>query len=328
MSMTTKQRILSLLEQHKGASISGEALAEQLSLTRAAVWKAIKELQKAGHAIDAVSGAGYTLRTESNLLSAEGIRPYLRCNCPDADIIVEQVLESTNITAKQLGANGAAHGTAVLAEMQTAGRGRRGRSFTSPPGTGLYLSVVLRSNLTMESAAHITSAAAVAACRALHTVCGKDDVQIKWVNDLYCNGKKCCGILTEASADCETGGVDFLVVGIGLNLLPPKDGFPPEVAQVATAIFPEGDNVPRCRLAAEIINELIALCDALPDVSFMEEYRTRNLVPGCDIFILQNGQSRPAHAVAITDDAHLVVRLPDGTEETLSYGEVSVRTCP
>ena len=321
--MTTKQRILTLLEENKGTPLSGEALAQTLGLSRAAVWKSIKELQKQGHAISATPHTGYTLCTESDVLSLEGLRPYLHIAQEHA--VVAESLPSTNLTAKQLAGEGAPHGTLVVAEAQTAGRGRRGRSFASPLGTGLYLSVVLRSALPMESAALITSAAAVAVCRALQKVCGIDEVQIKWVNDLYYNGKKCCGILTEATANFETGELDSMVVGIGLNLYEPEGGFAPELADIATALFEKDFFVSRCALAAAITNELLLLCEALPSTAFMEEYRSRNLVPGKDIFIIQNGTKRPAHALHITDSGHLVVQLPNGTCEELSFGEVSVR---
>ena len=204
------------------------------------------------------------------------------------------------------------------------GRGRRGRSFASPPGTGLYLSKVLRRALPMQNAVLVTSAAAVAVCRAIQAVSGKR-LEIKWVNDLYFCGKKCCGILTEAAADVESGGLDHLVVGIGLNLYEPEGGWPEALAPIATAVFAPGETVNRCRLAAAVADELLALCGALPDIPFMEEYRARNLVPGRDVLILQNGESRPAHALAITDDGRLRVRLPDGGEETLSFGEISIR---
>ena len=320
--MTTKERILTLLEENRGTPLSGEALAEQLGVSRTAVWKAVKDLQKAGHAIDAAQNRGYTLDADSEVLSEQGVRLFLRDK--SLNLVVERELQSTNLTAKQLAAEGAPHGTLVVADFQTAGHGRRGRSFASPPGTGLYLSMVLRSALPMQSAVLITSAAAVAVCRAVESTAGKC-LDIKWVNDLFYQGKKCCGILTEAAADMETGGVDYLVVGIGLNLLPPTGGWPEELADIATAIFAPGEHVGRCRIAAAIADELLALCAALPDTSFMQDYRARNLGPGRDVAILQNGERRAAHALAITDDGHLLVRLPDGSQEELSFGEVSVR---
>lgn len=320
--MATKERLLALLEENRGAPLSGEALARQLGVSRSAIWKAVRELQGQGHSIKAVQNKGYTLRPESDVLSEQGVRQHLRRALPR--VVVEQTLVSTNLTAKQLAAGGAPHGTLVAANHQTGGRGRRGRSFASPPGTGLYLSMVLRSALPMQSAVLITSAAAVAVCRAVESVSGKR-LDIKWVNDLYFRGKKCCGILTEAAADMESGGVDYLVVGIGINLYEPEGGWPAELRDIATAVFAPDETVNRCRLAAGIADELLALYDALPDTAFLGEYRARNIVPGRNVLILQNGQSRPAHALAITDEGHLLVRLPDGSEETLSFGEVSIR---
>ena len=321
--MTSKEKILSLLEQNRGAPLSGEEMAAQLGVSRAAVWKAIRTLQSEGHRIKAGTNKGYTLQAQSDVLSAQGIRPFLARG--DATVVAQPVLDSTNTQAKRLAAQGAPHGSLVVAGCQTEGRGRRGRSFVSPADSGLYLTVILRSKATLQSAACLTAAAAVAVCRALRSVCGEEDVRIKWVNDLYKNGKKCCGILTEAAADMETGGVDYIVVGMGLNLHAPEGGFPPELADIAGPIFAASTPVPRCRLAAEITNELLRLCDALPEKPFMEEYRALNLVPGRDVTVLQNGTARAAHALSITDEGHLMVRLAQGGEEELSFGEVSVR---
>ncbi len=319
---STKEQVLSLLETHREQFFSGEALAAQLGVSRAAVWKAVKELQKQGHSIEAVPNRGYTMRSTSEVLSEQGVRPYLNERIPM--LVVEKEVVSTNITAKELAAKGAPHGTLVMADAQTGGRGRRGRSFSSPPGTGLYLTMILRSGLPMECVVPMTSAAAVAVYRAIRKVCGKE-LSIKWVNDVYWRGKKCCGILTEAAADMESGGVDYVVVGIGLNLLEPEGGFPPELRDIAGSIFDPGEPVQRCRIAAEVANELLDMADALPETPFMEDYIQHNFVPGKDIFVIQNGEKRPAHARAITPDGHLVVDNPDGTTEELSFGEVSIR---
>ncbi len=320
--MTTKERVLRALEENRGTPLSGEALAEQLGVSRTAVWKAVNDLKKDGHKIASAQNKGYTLSVDNNVLSVQGIRKYR--SDPSLPITVEQELVSTNTTAKQLAAQGAPHGTLVVADSQTGGRGRRGRSFSSPPGTGLYLSMVVRSRLPMESAVLVTSAAAVAVCRAMEKTAGKQ-LSIKWVNDLFLDGRKCCGILTEASADMETGGVDYLVVGIGLNCFEPQEGWPEELRGIAGSVFRQGETADRCRIAAAIADELLALCETLPDTAFMEEYRARNFVPGREIFIVQNGTRRPATAKSITDDGHLLVTLPDGTQEELSTGEVSIR---
>ena len=319
--MTTKQRVLARLEEKRGEAVSGEVLARSLGVSRATVWKAVRDLKAEGHAIEAVTNRGYTLRADSQRLSAEGIAPLLRTGAP---VYVYDEVASTNLTAKELAAAGAPHGTLVVSDCQTAGRGRRGRSFVSPHVTGLYLTMVVRSALPMGDAARITSAAAVAVCRALESECGKHLV-IKWVNDVYRAGRKCVGILTEASADMETGGVDFIVVGIGLNLREPEGGFAPEIRDIAGAIFDEGEPVPRCAIAAAVANELFSLCGELSGPAFMEEYRARNIVPGRDVIVIQNGVQHPAHAESITDEGHLIVRLPSGETEELSFGEISIR---
>ena len=317
MASTTRQALLQALSAAEGAYISGQQLAQQLGVSRAAVHKAAAALTAQGYALEAASRRGYRL-LGGDPFCAEAVGPY------PAPVQLYDTLESTNRTAKLLALEGAVHGTLVLAGGQTAGRGRLGRSFTSPAGKGVYCSVVLRPPLPAANAQTATIGAAVAVCRAVQMLCGLE-LAIKWVNDLFYRGKKCCGILTEAAADVETGGVDYLVVGIGLNLLPPEGGWPEELSEIAASIFTPGEHVGRCRIAAAIADELLALCTALPDTSFMAEYRARNLVPGRDVDVIQNGERRPAHALAITDDGHLLVRLPGGGQEELSFGEVSIR---
>ena len=319
--MGTKEQILEQLEQHRGTALSGQALAHRLGVSRTAVWKAVRTLQDQGHSIRALPNRGYQLMPGSPALSEPGIRRWLGGTAP---IEVHHSIDSTNTRARQLAAAGAPHGTLVVADHQTAGRGRRGRSFVSPPGTGLYLSVVLRSALPMEQMVLATSAAAVAVRRAVQQVCGCT-LGIKWVNDLYARGKKCCGILTEASADLETGGVDYLVVGIGLNLLEPGQGWPPELQAIAGAILELGTPVDRSRLAGVVAAQLLELAEGLPDAGFMQEYRAANIVPGQQVTVLQNGSSRPARALDITDQGHLLIREADGTRQELSFGEVSIR---
>ncbi|NCC06661.1 MAG: biotin--[acetyl-CoA-carboxylase] ligase [Clostridia bacterium] len=319
--MTTKETVLNLLEKRSGEALSGQALADEINVSRAAVWKAIKELQTAGYPISASTNKGYTLSEKSDILSVKSVAASLKTG---GELEVLDVVDSTNNRAKQLAAAGAPNGTLVVANQQTGGRGRRGRCFASPAGTGLYLSLIIRTPLSMECVATLTSAAAVAVCRALDRLCDKH-LQIKWVNDIFKNGKKCCGILSEAEADFETGGVSYAVVGIGLNIHEPKDGFPDEIKDIAGAIFDDEEFVPRSVLAAEIANELFAFANALPEMPFMDEYRQRSCVVGKNINIIQNANVRRAKAVAITDNGHLQVTLEDGTPEELSFGEISIR---
>lgn len=319
--MTTKETVLNLLEKHSGEALSGQALANEINVSRAAVWKGIKELQTAGYPISASTNKGYTLSEKSDILSLKSVAASLKTG---GELEVLDVVDSTNNRAKQLAAAGALSGTLVVANQQTGGRGRRGRSFASPAGTGLYLSLIVRTSLSMECVATLTSAAAVAVCHVLDRLCDKH-LQIKWVNDIFKNGKKCCGILSEAEADFETGGVSYAVVGIGLNIHEPKGGFPDEIKDIAGSIFDDEEFVPRSVLAAEIANELFAFANALPETPFMDEYRQRSCVVGKNINIIQNANVRRAKAVAITDNGHLQVTLEDGTPEELSFGEISIR---
>ncbi|MDL2293662.1 biotin--[acetyl-CoA-carboxylase] ligase [Ruminococcaceae bacterium OttesenSCG-928-D13] len=329
--MSTKSGLLALLEKSRDGVVSGEEAARRLGVSRAAVWKAAEALRRQGVAVESLPGSGYRLAAGSDALSAEAVRAWL--DDPDTPLRVLAAVDSTNLEAKRWAIEGAPHGALVVAEKQTAGRGRLGRSFESPPG-GLYLSVVLRpSPAQCASAGLVTSAAAVAGCRAVSALCGIE-LGIKWVNDLFYGGKKCCGILTEAVTDVETGAIEQMVVGIGINYTTPEADFPPEVRQVATALFPHSHRapvphprrapVPRAQLAAQVHRELLALFAALPGRDFLEEYRRRSIVVGRPVTVLA---SPPWNGLAtgIDDDARLLVRNEAGDTVVVSYGEVSVR---
>ena len=203
--MTVKSRLLELLEQHKGETLSGEDIGRELSCTRAAVWKAVNSLRQEGYPIEAGPNKGYMLARESNLISAEGIRLFLED--PQVEIKIFDAISSTNLEARQLAVSGmAGHGSFVVAMEQTAGRGRRGREFYSPKGSGIYLSVILEPKGTLEGSLLITTAAATAVYKAVKEVCGVK-LGIKWVNDLYKDNRKVCGILTEAVTDFESGNM-------------------------------------------------------------------------------------------------------------------------
>ena len=189
--MTVKSRLLELLEQHKGETLSGEDIGRELSCTRAAVWKAVNSLRQEGYPIEAGPNKGYMLARESNLISAEGIRLFLEH--PQGEVRIFDEISSTNLEARQMAVSGqAGHGSFVVAMEQTAGRGRRGREFYSPKGSGIYLSVILEPQGTLEGSLLITTAAATAVYKAVKEVCGIE-LGIKWVNDLYKENRKVCG---------------------------------------------------------------------------------------------------------------------------------------
>lgn len=324
---TVKERVLRQLESDRGAYFSGEELAGQLGVTRAAVWKAISALRAAGCPIDAAPNRGYALRPDADLLTAAGIAALLAPETAAAlRLAVHETLESTNRTARELAQGGAPAGTVVLALEQTAGRGRAGHSFYSPAGGGLYMSLLLRPDLPAAEAPLLTTAAATAVARAVESLSGQE-CAIKWVNDVLLGGKKICGILTEAAVSVESGGLDYVIVGIGVNVAPPEGGFPPELAGIAGAVFPNAQAARgmRARLAAAILNELWPCCQTLAGRRFLPEYRRRLFFLGQTVTVLQNGAQWQATAEDIDDDCRLILRKSDGTRTALSGGEIRVR---
>ena len=211
-----KMQFLDALEKNRGEYLSGEQLASSLGVSRNAVWKAIQKLEEAGHKIRAVPKRGYTLAPESDVLTVQSVSRFLDTDMP-VYLQVQTEVTSTNTLLKAQAEQGAPEGTVLIAESQTAGKGRLGRHFTSPPGTGIYFSLLLRPHCTAEKSLFITTTAAVAVCEAIEQVTGLNP-QIKWVNDVYLNEKKVCGILTEASVDFENGRYCML----RLHQVPPK----------------------------------------------------------------------------------------------------------
>ena len=325
--MTTKNRILELLERHRGKSISGEHLAKTLGVSRNAVWKAVKELQKDGYRIVAVTNKGYCLSDENDLISVQGITPFLSTQCQKlADgIHIYESLESTNKTAKEMAISGARHGTVVISDRQTNGRGRYSRSFFSPPG-GLYMSIVLRpSALRFENPTLVTAFAAVSVCEAIESI-SNNLPKIKWVNDILIDGKKVCGILTEAVTDFESGGLEWVVVGIGINVNTHPKEFPESLRSVAASLYrEEGAQIVRNRLSAEIINRILGFEATACEADIIEKYKTRLMTLGREITVIQNESEYKATALDVDSAGRLVVKVENGEIITLSYGEIRIK---
>lgn len=335
--MTVKEQVLLLLEKQRDKALSGEELAGQLSVTRAAVWKAIKSLQKDGYAIEAVNNKGYTLKKAPDILSAAYIEQNLKLAGFSISVKAERMVSSTNTVLKQYVAQGQKQDMVLLAEEQSGGRGRRGRSFYSPEGTGLYMSLLLHPAMTPEEAAMLTTVAAAAVAEAVETVSGME-TGIKWVNDVWVRNKKICGILTEGSVSMEDGHLEYAIVGIGINIYEPEEGFPEEIKDVAGAVFTNDisrENL-RNRMASEVLARFLEYYDKLPEKTYLEEYRKRSVVIGKRVRIIQpegakipetkSGASREhALAVGIDEWCHLQVRYDDGTTESLSNGEISIK---
>lgn len=255
-------------------------------------------------------------------LSEKNIREYLTAKTFGSRLILLKETDSTNNDAKRIAAEGAIEGTTVLADRQTAGKGRLGRSFFSPEEKGIYMSIVLRPQVALESSTLITSMAAVAVARAIEKTSGVY-AQIKWVNDVFLNGKKVCGILTEGAMDSESGKLAYAVLGIGVNVGCME--FPEELRAVATSVGNEaGKQIKREILIAEILNELEELYGTLASGGFLEESRRRSLVIGKEIKVVGAEQSYPAKAVAIDELGQLVVETEKG-RQALHSGEISIR---
>lgn len=330
--MSTKEKLAELLEKSSGRFLSGSEIARELGVTRAGIWKCIRQLEDEGYLIEAVRNRGYRLSEQNDAVSASCIQEYLSdyekadgCRYPfaEASIDVREEVTSTNDVLKEQ-ALLLPGWHCVIAGRQTKGKGRRTKSFYSPSGSGLYLSVLIRMPLPADIATRITTASAVAACRAIEE-CTDAKPAIKWVNDVFVNGKKTCGILTEASISMESGALDWAVMGIGFNVYEPEGGFPEEIAGIAGAIVPARSRNLRCRLAAAFLRHFYQVCGKLESPLLVEEYKAHSMMKGLLIDVIKGNTSIPAAAEDIDDDCRLIVRYEDGRREALSSGEVSIR---
>lgn len=366
--MSSRDRVLNLLESRKGRFVSGEELASELGISRTAVWKAVRRLRDDGLNIDAVTNKGYRLSQDYDILSEEKIRHYMKeieskgiaaagldeaavwktlndtFNMDAAEFYVFDTIDSTNSFCLRKASDGSRGGVIAVAGNQSRGRGRRGRSFFSPEDTGLYMSILTRPfGIDSDFALRFTTIAAVAVAEAVEAVSGKD-AQIKWVNDIFVDGRKVSGILTEASFNLENGDLDYAIIGIGINVYEPEGGFPENIRNIAGAI--QENDVPvntvlknggRSRLAAEVIARFYKYCfiemDAMssdghdPKVRrYIDEYNRRCFVIGRDVEVHKAGAvPETAFVLGTDDECGLMVRYRDGREETLNSGEISIR---
>ena len=320
--MTTKDRILARLIAAEGTFVSGEGLAREFGVSRNSVCKNVQKLREEGCSIEAVSNRGYRLVALTDQLREAEIRGALRTSVLGRDLVLCTEVPSTNQLARSLAEQGAPAGTVVAADMQTAGRGRRGRTFDSPSGAGLYMSIILRPENWRGDIGLITSCTAVAVAHAIERLYPVH-VGIKWVNDLYIDNHKVCGILTEADTALETGEVRSVILGIGINTA--RRSFPPELRSVATSLEEaSGLRISRGQLMAEVLNELESALLLMETGAFLEESRRRSVLLGRVVTVQENGEEYAALALYIDKKGHLTVRLADGQYHTLHSGEVSV----
>ena len=319
--------VLPLLEQARGQYISGEEMSRQLGISRAAVWKQIRRLRDRGYKIEAVTNLGYRLvdvpesLDQSEILACLGDHPW------HDTVHVLDTVDSTNSLAKREAMQGAPDGSVYLSDEQTGGRGRQGRGFLSPKGKGLYLSVLLRPACSPAELSHVTAMAAVAVCNAVEQTCGVRP-GIKWTNDLILGEKKCVGILSELGAEWESGTLEYLVIGIGVNCGQGTEDFPEELRHKATSILLEtGQRVDRNRLAAALIQELGSLSAGIltEKQRYLRQYARDCLTIGCPVRIIRTHGVRDAFATGIDENGALLVRYDNGETGVVFSGEVSVR---
>lgn len=244
--------------------------------------------------------------------------------CPfSTNVIVLETVDSTNTYAKNLAQSGAKSGTCVIAKTQTNGRGRLGRSFFSPSDTGIYMSIILRPETEYENTFPYTIAACVAVCTVLEKF-SDNTVGIKWVNDIFANGKKVCGILTESGTMAGGTKIDYYVIGIGINVSTPASGFPEEIQKIAGAV--SGINASKNQIIASVISELLNLWKTSSVENIIEEYKNHSFILDKPVSYLKNGKIFTGTAKDINLAGNLIVRLDSGETDTLISGEVSLRS--
>lgn len=320
MRRTTKNLVYELLKQHEDAYVSGADIAAHLKVSRNSVWKAINALRNEGYQIDSATKRGYCLISSPDTFDAASIAAHIT----DSRIIIDfhDNVSSTNTQAKLLADDGAPEGTLVVANSQSAGRGRQERSFESPKDTGIYFSLILRPSFELGDISLITSYAAVCLAKAIEELTPKH-VQIKWVNDVFVDGKKISGILSEASFDAESQSITYVIVGIGVNIVKPESGL--DDAIIGT-LLPHAEklNELRSKIVAATINYFMQDYENIPLMPHLEAYRSRSILDGKRVHVTVGQESFDALVCGINDDFTLRVKLDSGEERNLASGEVHI----
>jgi len=344
--MTTKDKVLEILTNNQNQAVSGEKIAQVCGVSRAAIWKAIKTLREEGCQIEGTTNGGYLLKGSADVFSKDMLIKYLAEAYPElakGNIECFKSIDSTNTYAKKLlseagnlrladgnltPAGKKYHNSIIVAESQSAGRGRLGRTFVSPSKTGIYLSVIYAPKGGIREAAKLTAFSAVAVKRVISKLY-QIEAKIKWINDLFIGGKKVCGILTEGFTNFESGIIESAVVGIGINISDNQDIF--NANKIAGSITgdKEDEKVTRCQLAALVAGETLKIFEEDP-AKVMKEYRDASFLIGDTVqvhpIIGDDKSAYMAKVLDIDDKAGLLVQLEDGSRKTLSSGEVSLHS--
>ena len=321
----SREKVLSLLRQ--GGYVSGEAMSQRLGISRAGVWKAIEGLRQEGYVIASAPNRGYQLEEAPDRLREGELSGPLAGALVGSKLLCLDCIDSTNTECKRQAMSGAPEGLVVTAEEQTGGRGRRGRGFQSPRGKGLYLSALFRPELELSQVSDFTAWVAVAVCDGIEACCHIRP-QIKWTNDIVFQGKKLVGILTELGMESESGALDYMVTGIGINVNHGPEDFVPEIRDMASSLAQVlGRPVRRAELAAQVMLALDRMYAGYPGnkAEYLEKYRAGCVTTGRQVQLITPASRREAFAREIDDQFNLVVELPGGARETICAGEVSVR---
>lgn len=305
--------------------VSGQELCERLGVSRTAVWKAVNRLKEEGYQVEAVRNRGYHIIESPDILTKEELSSMIDTEWAGQTVYYFDQIDSTNIRAKQLGEGGVPHGTLIVAGQQNAGRGRRGRTWESPPGVSIYMSIVLRPEMSPVKAPMLTLVMALSAADSLKEYTGLD-VQIKWPNDVVLNGKKLVGILTEMSTEMDY--INHVVIGVGINVN--TERLPEELEEKATSLRLEtGRIIRRSEIIASIMKRFEENYQLFMETQglrqMQEKYNSLLINREKEVRILGAKEEYTAYALGINEKGELLVRRDNGKIETVLAGEVSVR---
>lgn len=316
--------ILSFLYTHKDTYTSGQAMADGLGVTRAAVWKSIEALRASGYVIESAAAKGYKLISIPDLLTEREITLGLNTRVFGRRVIALDEVDSTNTFASRLAADGEPEGTLVVSESQTAGRGRLGRKWVSPHGVNILMSLILRPQIPPMDAPMTTLLAASALARAIKGLYGLP-AAIKWPNDLLINGRKAAGILTEMSA--EPDRVRHIILGVGIDVNMKRESFPREIRESSTSIMAElGHKAVRAELLRRFMEELeqsYGLFTSGDRKGILDEWRSHSCTLGKRVRVNTPRGEKAGVAVDIDDNGGLIIDTDGGSRETVTSGDVS-----
>ncbi|WP_448754972.1 biotin--[acetyl-CoA-carboxylase] ligase [Agathobacter sp.] len=319
-----KEEILRLLRSADGY-ISGQELCNRFGVSRTAVWKAINQLKEAGYEIEAQQNKGYRLMAAPDLMTEAEIKSLMHTDWVAKEVLYFDTIDSTNTKAQELAEKGYPSGTLVVADKQESGKGRRGRSWVSPSGTGIFMTLMIKPDINPNNASMLTLVAALAVAKAITSVTG-EEAMIKWPNDIVVNGKKVCGILTEMNAQFDY--INHIVVGIGINVH--NESFPEEISQMASSLMIEagGKRFHRAQIIAETMSYFEQYYDTFlktQDLSaLVREYDKLLVNRNKSVRVLDPKEPFDGKAMGITPKGELIVDTWE-SRKLVSSGEVSVR---